>query len=135
MEKLIKSIGEYFFLFTFGGLVYISFELMYRSRTHWSMFILGGICFILCGLINHIFMTKTMIYKIILSTILTTIAEFITGCIVNIWLRYDVWDYSELPFNLMGQVCIQFIGIWVVMVYLAIMLDIAVRKYIFHELI
>ena len=135
MSEGVKLFGEYFFLFTFGGLLYNSIELVYRLRSHWSMFILGGICFILCGLINHIFIKKNMTFRIFLATVTTTLAEFITGCIVNIWLKYDVWDYSDLPFNFMGQICLQFIGIWVVLVYIAMAVDIMIRQGIFHEVL
>ena len=76
-----------------------------------------------------------MIFRIFLATVTTTLAEFITGCVVNIWLKYDVWDYSDLPFNFMGQICLQFIGIWVVLVYIAMAVDIMIRQGIFHEVL
>ena len=42
----IKSMIKYLFLFAFGGVVYNVIELLYRGHTHWTMFILGGLCFV-----------------------------------------------------------------------------------------
>lgn len=48
----MASVLKYFFLFSFGGIVYVLIEMLWRGYSHWSMFILGGICFVLLGLIN-----------------------------------------------------------------------------------
>ena len=46
------------------------------------------------------------------SAVLTTVLEFITGCIVNLRFGLGVWDYSSVPFNLLGQVCLPFSVGW-----------------------
>ncbi len=43
--------------------------------------------------------------------IITTL-EFIVGYIVNIILKWNVWDYSNMPFNIMGQICLGFSTLW-----------------------
>ena len=69
-----------------------------RGYSHWTMFVLGGICFITVGLINNIFTWKTPIeIQAIVGSIIITLLEFITGIIVNIKLDWNVWDYSNLP--------------------------------------
>ena len=50
MNKLLK----YLSLGTLGGMIYVLIELMWRGYSHWSMFLLGGICFIALGLINEV---------------------------------------------------------------------------------
>ena len=45
------------------------------------------------------------------AAIITAI-EFAAGCIVNLWLQMDVWDYSFLPLNLFGQVCLLYTFLW-----------------------
>lgn len=42
-----------------------------------------------------------------------TAVEFIAGLIINIWLGMNVWDYSAMPGNIMGQICPQFLAMWV----------------------
>lgn len=54
MKKIFQLLIKYLILFLIGGFVYISIELLWRGHTHWSMFILGGVCFILLGLIIEV---------------------------------------------------------------------------------
>lgn len=42
-----------------------------------------------------------------------TTVEFIAGLIINVWLGMGVWDYSAMPGNIMGQVCPQYLIVWV----------------------
>lgn len=56
-----------------------------------------------------------------------------TGCIVNLWLGWNVWDYSTMPGNFMGQICPQFTLLWVVIVVVAIVLDDVIRWRFFGE--
>ena len=54
MNKSINKLIEYFLLFIIGGSIYYMIEIIYRGHSHYSMFILGGICLILIGIINTI---------------------------------------------------------------------------------
>lgn len=45
----------------------------------------------------------------IIGACMVTVLEFITGCIVNIWLGWNVWDYSNMPLNILGQVCLSLV--------------------------
>ena len=49
-----RLLNKYLFLFGVGGLLYILIELIWRGRSHWTMFLLGGICFVFLGLINEV---------------------------------------------------------------------------------
>lgn len=42
-----------------------------------------------------------------------TAVEFVAGLIINVRLGMGVWDYSAMPGNIMGQVCPQFLVIWI----------------------
>ena len=42
----MKRLSEYLFLGTLGGTLYYSFEMIFRGFSHWSMFLLGGICLV-----------------------------------------------------------------------------------------
>ena len=127
-------------LFLIGGTIYYLIEMMWRGYSHWSMFILGGICFVIMGLLNeHKFSWKDSIVKqAVISALIITTFEFITGCIVNLWLGWEVWDYSELPFNLLGQICLYFSILWIPLSMAGIILDdwirylcyLLLRKYI-----
>ena len=40
----MKKISEYSFLWAVGGCLYYGFEILFRGFSHWTMFVLGGIC-------------------------------------------------------------------------------------------
>ncbi|WP_294148197.1 hypothetical protein [uncultured Clostridium sp.] len=119
-----KLFNKYLILFDTGGLLYVILELLWRGWSHWSMFILGGICFIALGLINEVFPWDMPLWKQMLTgACLVTALEFMTGCIVNLWLGWDVWDYSNLPGNILGQICPQFFVVWIFVSLGGIVLD------------
>lgn len=61
-----RLLNKYLFLFDVGGLLYILIELAWRGWSHWTMFILGGICFIYLGLINEVLPWSMPIWQQIL---------------------------------------------------------------------
>lgn len=134
MKNIKKTFIEYLILFFIGGFIYYLIEIIYRGYSHVSMFILGGICFILIGLINEVFPWDMYIEtQISIGLICVLSLEFISGCILNIWLDLHIWDYSNLPFNLLGQICIPFALLWIPLILVAIILDDHVRKILFDE--
>ncbi len=106
------SYFEYPTVFLVGGITYMLLEILWRGYTHWSMGICGGICFVELYLIEMRFFDYPPIVKCSLGSIVITANEFITGCIVNILLGWNVWDYSNRPMNLAGQICISFSFFW-----------------------
>lgn len=136
MKNKNSLFSKYLFLFVVGGLIYMLIEFVWRQHTHWSMGLLGGICFIELGLINEILpWNMSLIKQILIGTIIVTINEFIAGLILNVWLKWDIWDYSHLPLNIMGQVCIPYCFLWTFVVAFGIFVDDYVRyKYFGEEL-
>ena len=114
-----------FILWLIGGRTYTWIELLWRGHTHWTMFVLGGLCFVNMGLLNeHVFpWNLPLLAQSVISAVVITIFEFITGCIVNLWLGWQVWDYSSLPFNLYGQICLYYFLLWIPLSMAGIILD------------
>lgn len=134
MNKKFKMELKYAFLLAVGGLIYILIELIFRGRTHISMFFLGGVCFIAVGLINELFSWKTpLIIQMLIGGMVITLFEFIAGCILNLMLGLNVWDYSNMYGNVLGQICPMFSFIWVILSGAAIILDDWVRHWFFGE--
>ena len=96
-----------------GGLIYGLIELIWRGWTHWSMLLCGGACFALMYRIS--LSALPFPGKCLASACVITAVEFVTGCLVNIILKWQVWDYSALPGNLMGQICPQFFLLWLLL--------------------
>ena len=134
MMSKLKITTKYSFLGVIGSIVYMSLEVLWRGHTHWTMGVLGGICFICLGLINEILSWETpLVLQMLIGGTIITVLEFITGCIVNLWLGWNVWDYSELPYNLLGQISLfSSIG-WVGLSLVGIILDDFIRWKFFDE--
>lgn len=49
---------------------------------------------------------------------------------VPIW---NVWDYSNMPFNLLGQICLPFTVIWFFLSAVAVVLDDWIRHILWGE--
>jgi len=106
----LKKLIIYLIVGAVGGTLYYLIEILYRGYSHWSMFLLGGIAFLFCGLQGRATKWRDpLIKQLIKCAVFITAAEFITGLIVNRWLGWNVWDYSKLPFNIMGQISLLFI--------------------------
>lgn len=98
-------------VYLLGALGYGALELLWRGYTHWSMLVLGGICFLLIYLLNTR-LRMAVLKKWVLSAAVITTLEYLCGCLVNLYLGWDVWDYSTMRGNLLGQICPQFIFLW-----------------------
>lgn len=134
MIKFLQLAGKYSFLFSIGGALYYVGEILFRGRSHWSMFILGGLCFLYAGIQNQFTdWKKPLVLQIIQVELFVLAGEFITGCIVNLWLGWNIWNYSNLPCNLMGQICLPFALLFLPLCLLAIILDDYIRYWFFQE--
>lgn len=130
----LKSITKAIILFIIGGIVYCAMEILWRGYTHWTMGILGGLCFIIIGEFNeHIEWDEPLWIQMIKGSFVITSLEFITGCILNLWLHLNIWDYSNLPMNILGQICVPFMVIWFFVSLIAIVLDDFIRWKLFDE--
>ncbi len=121
-------------LWSTGAYLYGLIEIAFRGYTHISMGILGGICFIVIGEINFKFSNKMSIFiQMFFSTIIITSLEYCTGIIVNVWMKLGIWDYSTMPFNLSGQICIMFSVAWFFLSFVGMFFYSIVRYTIFKE--
>lgn len=122
-------------LFVIGGLIYILIELVARGRTHWTMFIVGGVAFFLIGFINEKYKKMPLAKQMLIGALVITALEFACGCIVNLWLGWGVWDYSNMPLNLLGQICMPFTILWFFLSAVGIILDDYIRHLLWNEAI
>lgn len=121
-------------LWCIGGLLYICCELFFRGHSHWTMFIVGGICFVLIGAINELIPWEMPIWQqASIGALIVTAIEFVSGCIINLRLGWAVWDYSDMPLNVLGQVCLPFTLVWFFIAIAAIILDDYLRYWLFRE--
>jgi hypothetical protein len=130
MMRLLKCIV----LWLIGGFVYLFVEILWRGYSHWSMMILGGMCFVLIGTLNEEYTWgMSLISQMFLSSIAITVLELISGIILNIWFSFGIWDYSQMPYNFLGQICLIYFNLWFLLSLPAILVDDYIRYWIFKE--
>ncbi|MGN0550671.1 MAG: hypothetical protein ACI4I4_02380 [Acutalibacteraceae bacterium] len=108
----MKRLRENSFLFSVGGISYGLIELLWRRYTHWTMIITGGLCFLMLYRIFTKAKRLSLIKKCLIGSGVITVTEFIAGVIVNLLFKMKVWDYSNMPFNLLGQICPLYSLLW-----------------------
>ena len=106
--------GEYAAAFLFGFFAYGLLEIGGRGYTHWTMGILGGAAFSLLYS-----MDTPRIVCAVRGCAFVTACEFTAGIIENRMLGWHVWDYSDQPLNLLGQICPLFTAVWLLLCFLA----------------
>lgn len=130
MKKFIGKLG----LFLSCGFIYCMIEILFRGWSHWSMFVLAGFLGVFCidSINNVLSFDCDYIVQIIISTILCTIGEGISGIILNVWLQLNVWDYSKITFGtfFFGQCNVFFCFAWMLIISIIIFYCDAYNYYI-----
>lgn len=130
MRRAVKPL----ILIVIGGFLYVLLELFFRGKSHWTMFLVGGIAFYLIGCINnYIDWNMPFVKQMVIGALTITCLEFVSGFFINIVLGWQVWDYSKLPFNILGQICLPFTLLWFLVSAFAIVLDDYLRYWLFGE--
>ena len=127
--KFLKNL----LIFSIFGLTYGLIEILWRGYTHPSMVIVGGSCGLLIGLLNERNKKMNLLLQMVEGMVIVTVLEFVSGIILNLCLELNIWDYSNMRFNLLGQVCPQFCIAWFFLSYFVIRIDDLLRKTITSE--
>lgn len=133
MKNILKQLLKYSILLSYGGMLYVCIELLFRGRSDVAMMFCGGLCFIGIGLINELFPMNMPLWRqcFIGGFLVVTPIEYIFGILFN--SNYTIWDYRDQLFNINGQVCLLFSFLWCLISIAAILLDDYLRYWIFGE--
>ena len=112
-KVLLSFYTECAAVFLSGGILYCSFEMLWRSHTHITMFFAGGLCLLLIHLCEQRKKFQKFYLRCIMYAVMITAVELVFGIVFNIILKMSVWDYSNRPFNLWGQICPSFFLVWI----------------------
>lgn len=98
-----------------GAVGYAVVEMLYRGRTHWTMMLTGGICMVLLYALNKRMKKRNFLLRCVLGGLVITTVELAMGLVVNRLFCLNVWDYSGMRFNVLGQICPQFTLAWMLL--------------------
>lgn len=129
-SKAVKA----FTLFVVGALIYGLIEISVRGFTHITMGVLGGISMVVIHLLNDE-RRRGMNYflQISIAAFFITAIEFLAGEILNRYLQMNIWDYSDIPLNFDGQICLPFVFLWMILSAIGTALDDFIRWKMFKE--
>lgn len=106
-------------LWSWGGTVYFLLEVAFKTitgepeRISWTMLLVAALLTAAverCG--YQLPWDVPLWLQALACATLVTAVEFAAGCVLNLWLGLGVWDYSQLPGNILGQICPQFFAVW-----------------------
>lgn len=110
-----RRVKEYGLSFLFGAVAYPVIEILWRGHTYFSMSLLGGICMAFIYFVYHRFSYRSLFFRALLATGMISAWELFFGAILNLVLKLRVWDYSDMPLNFMGQICLPYASLWLLL--------------------
>lgn len=131
--KTYSKFLKYELLFFVGAFLYYFLEVLFRGYSFLAMAICGGLCFLLCGAINEKDRCMPLVLQMATAAVEITVIELIAGLILNVSLGLNMWDYSSMPGNVLGQICPQFMVVWFFLSAVGIILDDVLRWKLFGE--
>lgn len=103
---------ELSWMFLLGCFVYSLLEIVSRGYTHWTMTLTGGTVSVVLYLLHAYAPPKTLFLQCLCGATVITALEMVVGTVVNLRFGWHVWDYSNMPLNLYGQICLPFSMLW-----------------------
>lgn len=106
-------------LWSWGGTVYFLLEVAFKTltghpeRISWTMLVVAIMLTIPVERAGEQLPWEVPLWlQGLVCAALVTAVELAAGCVINLWLDLDVWDYTAMPGNLWGQICPQYSAIW-----------------------
>ena len=121
------KLSQYTFAFLMGYFIYSLIEIINRGYTHWTMALTGGFVLAILYAVNSR-RTMTLIKSCFIGAVIITSIEFTVGVFDNIIMRWNVLDYSDMPFNIHGQICPHFSLYWFMLCIPSYYLCMFIRK-------
>lgn len=116
-----------FFLYLLVEKIFKSFS---HSATHWSMGLCAGLAFLFLMLLDGI--SLPLWTKALFGGLFVTLLELPAGLLLNLRYRMGVWDYSGMPLNYHGQICLSFSLLWCAASFGILLANRALCAAVFH---
>jgi hypothetical protein len=119
-RRIGRAIASFFeglfrlcFFFAVGGGGYYGIELLVRGRSHWTMALAGGLCFVIIAALavaDRRFLTPPI--KGFIIAVFITATELLFGIITRDIMKIRIWDYSNMSYNFQGYICLWYSLAW-----------------------
>ena len=122
---------EALFVLLFGGVTYYGIETLLRGWSHWSMAICGAVCFYALYRMNERYRRISLPLRAITGALFITSVELLAGCLLNLGMGLAVWDYSGMPYQFLGQICLPYSVLWFLVCFPAAGICLLIRRFVF----
>ena len=130
--SVLQNAVETPFVLLCGGVLYVTIEVLWRGFSHWSMALCGAFCFLLLYRMNARYPRVPLPLRAIVGALAITLVELFVGCLLNLGLGLAVWDYSKVPLNFLGQICLPYSVIWFLLCFPVSGLTRLIRRRVFY---
>lgn len=130
--KILKNIV----LFFAGFCVYLAIEIMYRNETYFYSGLMGGMALVVIDKLNdRISWDMDLLLQGVIGSCVVTFMELVIGLSM---LRFQsmpvMWDYSNIPLNYCGIICLPFSLAWIFLSFVGVFFADAINYYVFEEM-
>ena len=127
----MSTLFELTVIFIFGAIAYTCIEILWRGHTHPTMTVMGGGCFVFIYLLRLAAPDLNILVRCLIGAAVISAAELAIGYVVNLKLGWEVWDYSTLKFNFMGQISLFYSFLWYLLAIAGDLLSVVFSERIF----
>ena len=121
-------------LFLYGFCIYILIEILFRGFSYAISGIMGGIAILLLDKINDkISWNLDLLVQALIGSLLITSMELVIGLISKAGYLPIMWDYSNVPFNFYGIICLPFSLAWMLLSAVGIFIADGINYYVFNQ--
>ncbi len=127
----MKRCAEYAIIGFAGGIYYLLLEILWRGYSHPAMIAVGGASLVAIYALNNKLKRVGLLGKSIIGAFIITACELVSGAVINLWLGWNVWDYSVLKYHVLGQISLRTSLLWLALCIPALMVC-SIAKEIFE---
>ena len=92
MSNKLRELIKCGILFLIGGCLYYCIEILQRGHSHWTMAVVGGICFLVIGGLNNYIPWEMPLWKQAgVGALFVTAMELVVGIPLNLMLDLHIW--------------------------------------------
>lgn len=127
LQRAVESV----FAYLCGGVLYFGLEILWSGDSHWTMMIVGGVCFLFLYRMKLRYPRVPLLFRAVMGAIFITAVELLAGCLLNLGLGLAIWNYSAMPYHFLGQICLRYSLLWVLLCIPADALIYLIRRFVF----
>lgn len=133
---MVMKVNKNIVLFIVGFMTYITIEVLFRGYSFALMGACGGLAIVILDKINNKLSWNTdILIQALIGSLLITFFELVIGELaLHTSLVPVMWDYSDVPLNFDGVICLPFSLAWAGLSLVAVFIADAITYYVFEEL-